>query len=355
MTNFLFVLIVFFLFYDCSKAFDHWTVAETWPAGFCSAIPCNAGKAKLRKFTIHGLWPSNYTNPQPRTCSSQVLQISEIAAIESELKQDWPDYFGNDLKFWSRQWIDHGSCSNMKPFDFFNLALDIYRRNNLTAILENAGISPGGEYPINDFISAISTSIGVKPQINKAFDHWTVAETWPAGFCSAIPCNAGKAKLRKFTIHGLWPSNYTNPQPRTCSSQVLQISEIAAIESELKQDWPDYFGNDLKFWSRQWIDHGSCSNMKPFDFFNLALDIYRRNNLTAILENAGISPGGEYPINDFISAISTSIGVKPQIKCSRQYPNHLVEIRLCLNTKNIPQFINCATGSGCKPELLFLQ
>jgi len=95
--------------------------------------------------------------------------------------------------------------------------------------------------------------------------------------------------------------------------------------------------------------------MKPFDFFNLALDIYRRNNLTAILENAGISPGGEYPINDFISAISTSIGVKPQIKCSRQYPNHLVEIRLCLNTKNIPQFINCATGSGCKPELLFLQ
>jgi len=96
MTNFLFVLIVFFLFYDCSKAFDHWTVAETWPAGFCSAIPCNAGKAKLRKFTIHGLWPSNYTNPQPRTCSSQVLQISEVRfPFKFMLLERW--YIGKNI------------------------------------------------------------------------------------------------------------------------------------------------------------------------------------------------------------------------------------------------------------------
>jgi len=76
-----------------------------------------------------------------------------MGGIESELQQDWPNLLDtNDTEFWSDQWKKHGTCSYMMPFDFFMLALDIYARNDLQAILNNAGILSGGNYDKNHII-----------------------------------------------------------------------------------------------------------------------------------------------------------------------------------------------------------
>jgi len=80
-------------------------------------------------------------------------------------------------------------------------------------------------------------------------------------------------------------------------------------------------------------------------FFRLALDIYGRNDLKAILDDAGILRGLKYKSNDIISAISRSVGVKPQLVCSKNIKRHLIEIRLCLKKSNIPSYINCAQQS----------
>jgi len=112
-------------------------------------------------------------------------------------------------------------------------------------------------------------------------------------------------------------------------------------------------GKDFEFWNRQWKDHGSCSGMKIFDFFRLALDIYGRNDLKAILDDAGILRGVNYKSNYIISVISRSVGVKPQLVCSNNIKIHLIEIRFCLNKSNIPSYINCARQS-CPPDIRLL-
>jgi len=88
--------------------------------------------------------------------------------------------------------------------------------------------------------------------------------------------------------------------------------------------------------------------MQQFDYFRLALDIYARNDLEAILRNAGISHshGKTYVTNDIISAIRNSaIGVEPQLICRKT--GNLSEIRICLNTDPIPQYINSASQGNC--------
>ena len=117
---------------------------------------------------------------------------------------------------------------------------------------------------------------------------------------------------------------------------------MGGIQSELQQDWPNLLNaNDTTFWSYQWKKHGTCSYMMSFDFFMLALDIYARNDLQAILNNAGILSGGNYDKNHIISTISLSLGAKPQVVCSKASPKHVIEIRLCLDTNQFPGYINC--------------
>jgi len=127
---------------------------------------------------------------------------------------------------------------------------------------------------------------------------------------------------------------------------------MGGIESQLKQDWPNYLNtNYSKFWSSEWDKHGTCSYMMPCYFFMLALDIYAINYLQAYLNNASILSGSNYNRNRIISTISRFVGVKPEVVCSKTSPNHVIEIRLCLNTNHILQYINCpsqwfARGKG---------
>ena len=126
------------------------------------------------------------------------------------------------------------------------------------------------------------------------------------------------------------------------------------MKPRLQQVWPNYFStNYTQFWEHEWMKHGTCSNMQQFDFFRLTLDIYARNDLEAILINAGISHGKPYHINDIISAIRNSaIGVEPELHCGRS--GLIFEIRICLNTDPIPQYINCASQGTCTSPVMFM-
>ncbi|XP_027930362.1 ribonuclease Phyb-like [Vigna unguiculata] len=180
-----------------------------------------------------------------------------------------------------------------------------------------------------------------------------MAQTWPSGFCAHKACDATKTIPFKFTIHGLWPSNYSIPQPSLCSSTGLNISLISGIVHELDQDWPNYLWNNNYFWNSEWMKHGTCSNMLPFDYFRLTLDIYARNDLQQILEHANILPGSTYLTSQIIATIKTSpIGVEPQVSCRSK---DLVEIRLCLNKSPIPHYINCPKPRlNCPNKVNFL-
>jgi len=92
--------------------------------------------------------------------------------------------------------------------------------------------------------------------------------------------------------------------------------------------------------------------MLPFDYFTLALDIYKRNDLQQILKDANILHDNTYGINKIMTAIQTSrVGVQPQLSCEK---GDLVEIRLCLNINPIPQYINCPPNKACPTYVNFI-
>jgi ribonuclease I len=48
-------------------SFDYYTLAQQWPPGVCKKEPHKC-KRIPRRFTIHGLWPSNTIQLHPREC-----------------------------------------------------------------------------------------------------------------------------------------------------------------------------------------------------------------------------------------------------------------------------------------------
>ena len=94
---------------------------------------CNATKVNASKFTIHDLWSSNYTMPQPSMCSlfgtlnkstvrfvflNNIIKYNikkmiffclfyYINILVTQLILDWPNYVEKDMKFWSHKRSKH--------------------------------------------------------------------------------------------------------------------------------------------------------------------------------------------------------------------------------------------------------
>ncbi|KAI5389032.1 hypothetical protein KIW84_074619 [Lathyrus oleraceus] len=109
-------------------------LSETWPPGYCQNNRCDLTKPKLSKFSIHGLWPQQNTRPtvDPSPCQTTKLPKNNL---------DWPSltYTGNRA-FWQAEWDKHGSCSLLKPIEYFTLTIDLYHRANIKEILRKKGI-----------------------------------------------------------------------------------------------------------------------------------------------------------------------------------------------------------------------
>nr|KYP43961.1 hypothetical protein KK1_034545 [Cajanus cajan] len=98
----------------------------------------------------------------------------------------------------------------------------------------------------------------------------------------------------------------------------------------------------------QWNKHESCSQLQQNNFLQLALTIFFKNDLNAILQKHDIVPGKSYLTMSITTSIYNDIRAMPEVVCSS---NQLTEIRLCLNTSTTLEFINCTTqavGQGSK-------
>jgi len=67
-------MLVFLMFHSGTfGAFDSFMLSHQWPSGFCSSSPRKSDPCKtkymhgVKDFSIHGLWPHNFTLilPQP--------------------------------------------------------------------------------------------------------------------------------------------------------------------------------------------------------------------------------------------------------------------------------------------------
>ncbi|GAU43402.1 hypothetical protein TSUD_254850 [Trifolium subterraneum] len=180
---------------------------------------------------------------------------------------------------------------------------------------------------------------------------------WSPALCRKEKCV--KKPISKFTIHGMWASNKTDPQPMVCMKNVTKVRDLymgmisKPTQTELHTSWPNFQGpDDFFFWQKQWYKHGTCSysTFNQTQFFDVANDIWKGLQLFDILRAASISPSiSRYQQRaDFERAIRNHVGV-PNLMIELDCPspsNELLEIRMCRNHAG-NAYIDCHHNGTC--------
>nr|BAF91848.1 Se-RNase [Prunus salicina] len=201
-----------------------------------------------------------------------------------------------------------------------------------------------------------------------SYDYFQFVQQWPPTNCKVRTKCSNPRPLQIFTIHGLWPSNYSNPtMPSNCNGSKFEDRKVSPqLRSKLKRSWPDVeSGNDTKFWEGEWNKHGTCSEqtLNQMQYFERSHSMWYSFNITEILRNASIVPSATqtWTYSDIVSAIKTATQRTPLLRCKPQpktksqtksqpksQANSLLlhEVVLCYGY-NALKLIDCNRTSGC--------
>ncbi|PAN14992.1 hypothetical protein PAHAL_2G456700 [Panicum hallii] len=203
------------------------------------------------------------------------------------------------------------------------------------------------------------------------FDFFYFVQQWPGSFCDTwrgccFP-DTGKPAA-DFGIHGLWP-NYAQCHggdddasffsivgrrgkcwPEYCEREdgnALSPWEIRDLVASLGRNWPTLScrsGDSFEFWSYEWKKHGTCSNLRPHDYFARALALKEAHNLTAILAAAGIVPSDTetYSLSSVSDAIAAATGATANLQCNRDKDGQtqLYQVFQCVD-REAKKLIDC--------------
>ncbi|GKV08774.1 hypothetical protein SLEP1_g20360 [Rubroshorea leprosula] len=188
---------------------------------------------------------------------------------------------------------------------------------------------------------------------------------WQPSVCSVPRVNCPVPPSPNFTIHGLWPSNYSDrySQPSYCTKEQFNLSQLPRnLQQDMYAYWPDVIRNQSeKFWEHEWAQHGTCSVMTQKYYFNFTVTTTKdqKYNLLSFLEEEGISPNNSRTVDTRLvkAAIEKHIKKHPGLRCvpkkgqGGQY--QLNEVVLCFNETKV--LIDCVDSydSNCRGPILF--
>ncbi|CAK9323038.1 unnamed protein product [Citrullus colocynthis] len=194
------------------------------------------------------------------------------------------------------------------------------------------------------------------------FEYFQMVQQWGPAVCteSGVHCFAQPKPL--FTVHGLWPSNFTNPYLPCPPGVTFDQSQVTALVPQLETYWPDLLdGNDQKLWKHEWEKHGTCSD-PPFNvlqYFQTTLNIRTRYDVLNILNVAGFGPSSSNQVNysDIEDPIKAITKKKPHLRCNHNgvtKERQLLEIVLCFADDGVT-FIHCPTlNKQCPDKFIWL-
>ncbi|XP_044163167.1 ribonuclease Oy-like isoform X2 [Acropora millepora] len=196
-----------------------------------------------------------------------------------------------------------------------------------------------------------------KSEYGAYFDHFVFTQWWPQ---TQVTCRDNhwtftKPLLNKtcvpegitsWTIHGLWPTVGVEHKPVWCnSSWPFDESIIEDLRPKLEKQWPSFekSHNDIEFWGHEWDKHGTCSTNLAYlnteqEYFNLALKLNHKLNVSNALELHGITPSNKwtYKVNHIVNALHEYFQVLPTVSCcDKDSGKMLSSVELCLN-KTLP-------------------
>ncbi|XP_023547237.1 ribonuclease MC-like [Cucurbita pepo subsp. pepo] len=189
------------------------------------------------------------------------------------------------------------------------------------------------------------------------FEYFQMVQQWPPTFCSGIgvTCKV-QPPQNKFTIHGLWPSNFSNAK-LICSGGDLQQNKLPhRLSTKLKKYWPNLkCGNDFDFWRYEWRKHGRCSNppLNPNQYLHTTIRMYLNYDLLGMLNAAGLSPSTTFRQYTYMeNVLKNAIGAVPSLRCnvnSQSNEDQLYEIVICFE-ENSTNLIDCTYAPGNCPD-----
>mmetsp|Transcript_11299 Transcript_11299/g.12414 ORF Transcript_11299/g.12414 Transcript_11299/m.12414 type:complete len:245 (-) Transcript_11299:281-1015(-) len=184
---------------------------------------------------------------------------------------------------------------------------------------------------------------------NDDYDHYTFAVQWPAGICKSSTCNdSALARIKtfsNFTIHGLWPSNWSGSNPYYCDDYSVNWNRVNDdLIPVLDTTWVTLYGswNDNDFRNYEWKKHGSCAhgselldspgNYAPSDFFETALSLHEYLDIYNRLKSHGVQAGGRILGEDLVNAFKNGLGGQPQIQADwKDGKLYFTQVYICLS------------------------
>ncbi|KAL6532955.1 hypothetical protein OROGR_013915 [Orobanche gracilis] len=206
-------------------------------------------------------------------------------------------------------------------------------------------------------------SLIVLGEAQVAYQMLMLSLQWTPTVCLVKSCDAGKVAsfTKKITIHGLWPGNHYNPQPK-CPQYYYNSFEpkTVSLKGQLAVNWPNMLAADdeFRFWAPEYEKHGTCmvngGSFQQGDYFDTTLKLKWQVEAISDIRVAlsSIQPNTLEPLNMFLSLLRSTYNVYPQLACPWTHKNTLAEVRFCFDKFTL-QLINCqntnsvcGTGSG---------
>jgi ribonuclease T2 len=214
----------------------------------------------------------------------------------------------------------------------------------------------------------------VHPTSAAADDSYILALSWQPAFCAAhsdrVECKAPPVQS-PLVLHGLWPDWDVNGDGKRNDSDAYCLDAGPARDSVIAADKGDAGWKDLPEMTltkamkddlpaimpgaeshldrHEWWKHGTCSGLKPIDYFGAAILLTRQAQLGAFGKFIAARAGSAVRLKDLIAVFDQEFGAGSsralKVSCARgaDGASSLAEIQLRLKRDRIAEGLQPTT------------
>jgi ribonuclease T2 len=176
------------------------------------------------------------------------------------------------------------------------------------------------------------------------FDYYLLSLSWSPAFCLSDPGAAECNGPRRFgfIVHGLWPQNEKG-WPEKCDVHLPVPDSVVEGIADLMP------ARGLVY--HEWSTHGTCSGLRPVDFFALVRRAYSSIAIPAALSgtNQSIEQSPSAITAAFLRANPKLSSQAIVVTCSGQETARLREVHICLDRSLNPRACSAdVAGRSCR-------
>jgi ribonuclease T2 len=182
------------------------------------------------------------------------------------------------------------------------------------------------------------------------FDYYLLSLSWSPAFCLSDPGAAECNGTRRFgfIVHGLWPQNERG-WPEKCNVHLPVPDSVVEGIADLMP------ARGLVY--HEWSAHGTCSGLRPVDFFALVRKAYTNIAVPAALSETRQSVE-EPPAAITAAFLRANPKFSPQsvvVICSGQEIPRLREVHICLDRALNPRACSADVAArSCRASTLIV-